>query len=133
MRLRLLRRLPVEFAQETLHLLVILLDLTQDLFNVGQRDLLVRFVGGSRFILAGAVVLDFLAGFLDFVQTQGCGGTFEEVAEGGEVGEFFIFPVFIRDLPAKKEGGRGGERTKLSPSFRMCFRPARRNQRRYPC
>ena len=68
--LRLLRLLIVEFAQESLDLLVVLLDINQGILDILQRRLLFGFVRRSGLVLAGAVVLDFLTCLLHLVQAQ---------------------------------------------------------------
>lgn len=62
--------LAIEFAQESLDLLVVLLDVAQGLLDVLQRGVFIGFVRRSSLVLAGAVVLDLLASLLDLVQTQ---------------------------------------------------------------
>lgn len=85
----------IELAQSSLDLLVILLHLRQGILNVLQRDLLIWLLGATGFILAGAVVLDLFARFLDLAQAQCCRGSFQEVAQLGEFGEFFFFPASL--------------------------------------
>lgn len=62
-----LRRLAIKLAQEALDLAVILLCFLESGLNVLEGGSLVGFRDGTGFILAGAVVLDFLAGFFDLV------------------------------------------------------------------
>ena len=52
----------------------------------------------AAFILTGTVVLDLLARVADFVQAERGGGTLEEMAEGGEVGEGFLGSGFCSAL-----------------------------------
>lgn len=85
----------VESAEKHLNLFVIHLDLSQGLFDVLQRGALVGFVGGTGFILAGAVVLDLLAGFLDLAQTQRCRRSFEEVTERRQIRKFLLLPTDV--------------------------------------
>lgn len=85
----------IELAQSSLDLLVILLHFRQGILNVLQRDLLIWLLGATGFILAGAVVLDLFARFLDLAQAQCCRGSFQEVAQLGEFGEFFFFPASL--------------------------------------
>ena len=83
----------IELAQSSLDLLVILLHLRQGTLDVLQRCLVIWLFDATGFILAGAVVLDLFARFLDLAQAQCRGRTFEEVAQGGEFGEVFFFAV----------------------------------------
>lgn len=85
----------IELAQSSLDLLVILLHLRQGILNVLQRDLLIWLLGATGFILAGAVVLDLFARFLDLAQAQCCRWSFQEVTQLGEFGEFFFFPASL--------------------------------------
>ena len=62
----------IELAQSSLDLLVILLHLGQGILNVLQRDLVIWLLHATGFILAGAVVLDLFARFLDLAQAQCC-------------------------------------------------------------
>lgn len=48
-------------------------------------------LGGATLVLFRAKVLDLLARVFDFCQAQGSAGALEEVAEGGELVEVFLF------------------------------------------
>jgi len=58
---------------------------------VPQTRLVVGFIFGARLVLVRAEVLDLLAAVLDFGQAEGGARALEEVAEGGEFGEVFLF------------------------------------------
>jgi hypothetical protein len=57
---------------------------------VFEGDGVVGLVGGAGFVLAGAKVLDLLAGILDLGEAEGGGGAFEEVPELGEFEKVFV-------------------------------------------
>lgn len=48
-------------------------------------------LGGAALVLLRAKVLDFLARVFYFCQAQGSTGALEEVAQGGELVEIFLF------------------------------------------
>jgi len=77
--------LPIEAPQSHLHLRKLLLGLLDRGLAVLQADVVVQLVFDARCILVRAEVLDLLAAVLDLGKTEGGGGAFEEVAEGGEL------------------------------------------------
>lgn len=78
--------IAVESPQQHLDLFELLLRLGNGLLAVLQTLVLVGLVVGAGDVLLCAEVLDLLARVLDFGQTEGGGGAFEEVSERGELG-----------------------------------------------
>lgn len=75
------RSAGVELAQHLLDLGVLLADGSQSVLDLLQALVLVGHVGGACLVLHLAVVLDLLAGVLDFGETESGGRTLEEVTE----------------------------------------------------
>jgi hypothetical protein len=81
----------VVFLQDLFALLVFLLYSHQSLFDALETEILVIYIRGSFFVLLLAVMLDLFAGVFDFRKSEGCGGAFKEMTEGGEGWEIFLF------------------------------------------
>ncbi len=79
--------LTIEAPQQSRHLLILLLDLIQRRLDERQALRTVGFVNGARLILHGSEMLNLFAAVLDLRESQGCRRPFEEMAEGGELGE----------------------------------------------
>ena len=83
----------IEATQQRLRFVELYFGLFNGPFELIQGVLVIVKVVAARLILARAEMLDLLAAVFEFGQAQGRRGAFKKVAEGGQLGEFSLFPT----------------------------------------